>query len=122
MGYNITMSTLDSDTVLLITRNGMGEAEPELQQKLIATYLKLLDDNNILPAAICFYTAGVKLAVKGSHVIDYLKSLEAKGVRLILCSTCLNYYNLIDQVQVGIIGGMTDILEAQRRADKVITL
>lgn len=45
-----------------------------------------------------------------------------KGVRLIICSTCLNYLNLTDKVQVGIVGGMTDIIEAQRRADKVITL
>ena len=111
-----------SHTVLLITRNGMGDAEPALQQKLISTYFKLLDENNILPAAICFYTEGVRLAVEGSHVIETLKSLEAKGVRLVLCSTCLNYFNLADQVQVGIVGGMTDILEAQRRAEKVISL
>jgi len=116
------MSVPDSETVLLITRNGMGDAEPALQQKLITTYLKLLDENNILPAAICFYANGVRLVVVASPVLDALKSLEAKGVHLILCSTCLNYYNLIDQVQVGIVGGMTDILEAQRRADKVISL
>jgi DsrE/DsrF-like family len=116
------MSIPDSETVLLITRNGMGEAESALQQKLITTYFKLLDENNILPAAICFYTDGVRLVVEGSPVIDSLKSLEAKGVNLILCSTCLNYYNLTGQVQVGIVGGMPDILEAQRRADKVISL
>jgi hypothetical protein len=90
----------DSDTVILITRNGMGQAEVGLQQKLISTYFKLLDENNILPAAICFYTDGVKLVVEGSPVLDALKSLEAKGVRLILCSTCLNY--LASQVQVGL--------------------
>jgi len=112
----------DSDTVLLITRNGMGDAEPALQHKLITTYLKLLDENNILPAAICFYANGVRLVVEGSPVIDLLKSLEAKGVRLVLCSTCLNYYNLTEQVKIGIVGGMTDILEAQQRASKVITL
>jgi hypothetical protein len=115
-------TTPDSDTVLLITRNGMGDAEPELQQKLISTYFKLLDENNLLPAAICFYTQGVRLVVAGSPVLDSLKSLEAKGVRLILCSTCLNFYKLTDQVQVGIVGGMTDIIEAQRLAAKVITL
>jgi len=112
----------DSDAVLLITRNGMGDAEPALQHKLITTYLKLLDENNILPAAICFYANGVRLVVEGSPVIDLLKSLEAKGVRLVLCSTCLNYYNLTEQVKIGIVGGMTDILEAQHRASKVITL
>jgi hypothetical protein len=116
------MSIPDSETVLLITRNGMGEAEPELQHKLITTYFKLLDENNLLPAAICFYTNGVRLAVEGSPVIDVLKSLEAKGVRLILCSTCLNYFNLADKVLVGIVGGMTDIIEAQRLASKVISL
>ncbi len=116
------MSIPDSDTVLLITRNGMGDAEPELQRKLITTYFQLLNDEDIRPAAICFYTNGVRLAVDGSPVIDSLKSLEAKGVRLVLCSTCLNYYNLNDKVRVGIVGGMGDILEAQRRAVKVISI
>jgi hypothetical protein len=116
------MSVLPSNTVILVTRNGMGDAEPELQQKLIATYFNLLDEHNIRPAAICFYTDGVRLVTTGSPVLETLKSLDAKGVRLILCSTCLNYFNLADQVQVGIIGGMTDILEAQLQADKVITL
>lgn len=116
------MSVPDSETVILVTRNGMGDAEPELQQKLIGNYFNLLDQNNILPAAICFYARGVFLAVEGSPVLDSLSSLEAKGVRLILCSTCLNFYNLTEQVQVGIVGGMTDIIEAQRRAGKVITL
>lgn len=116
------MAVLDSDTVLLFTRNGMGDAEPELQLKLATTYFKLLDENNLLPAAICFYTNGVRLVVEGSPVLDLLKSLEAKGVRLILCSTCLNYYNLADKVLVGIVGGMTDIIEAQRLASKVISL
>jgi intracellular sulfur oxidation DsrE/DsrF family protein len=116
------MTVPDSETVILVTRNGMGDAEPALQQTLITTYLKLLDENNLLPAIICFYADGVKLVVKDSPVTASLKSLEAKGVRLILCSTCLNYYNLADQVQVGIVGGMTDIIEAQRRAVKVISI
>jgi hypothetical protein len=100
----------DSETVILITRSGMGQADPELQHKLI------------MPAVICFYTEGIHLAVTGSPVLESLRSLEAKGVRLILCSTCLNFYHLADQVQVGIPGGMTDIIEAQRRAGKVITI
>ncbi len=116
------MSVPDSETVILVTRNGMGEADPALQLKLITTYFKLLDENNILPAAICFYTEGVRLVADGSPVLESLVSLEAKGVRLILCNTCLGYFNLSDQVRVGIVGGMTDIIEAQRRAGKVISI
>lgn len=116
------MSDFDSNTVILISRNGMGDAEAPLQQKLIGVYLNLLLESNLLPGVICFYAEGVKLTVNGSPVLEQLRSLEARGVRLVICSTCLNYYNLIDQVQVGIAGGMTDILEAQRRASKVIAL
>jgi len=113
---------VDGDTVIVISRNGMGEADQVLQHKLVTTYLNLLDEHDILPAAICFYSEGVYLAVDGSPVLEVLRSLEKKGVRLILCTTCLNYYNLVERVQVGIAGGMGDIIEAQRLASKVISL
>jgi intracellular sulfur oxidation DsrE/DsrF family protein len=110
------------ETTLLITRNGMGFADQELQHKLIDTYFKLLIENNDLPKVVCFYTDGVKLVVEGSPLLDRLNEIESKGVRLVICSTCLNHYGLSDQVRVGIVGGMGDIIEAQARAGKVITL
>jgi intracellular sulfur oxidation DsrE/DsrF family protein len=100
----------------------MGNAEVALQLTLIQKYFQLLLENDLLPSVICFYTDGVKLVVEGSPIIAILKEIETKGVHLIVCSTCLTFFGLQDQVQVGIVGGMTDIIEAQRRADKVITL
>jgi len=84
------------DTIILVTNNGMGNADLDLQHKLISN--------------------------TGSPVLEQLKALEANGVRLIICSTCLDYYDLSGQTQVGIIGGMTDIIEAQTKAAKVITI
>ena len=110
------------DTIILVTNNGMGTADPALQHKLAAKYFELLMQNTNLPAAICFYTEGVKLTVTGSPVLEQLKTLEAKGVRLIICSTCLDFYGINDQIQVGIVGGMTDVIEAQTKAGKVITI
>jgi hypothetical protein len=110
------------DTVILLTNDGMGNAEKELRQKLVRTYLSLLIESETLPAVMCFYTEGVRLAVTGSPVIDLLKVIEERGTRLVLCKTCLTYYNLVDQVEVGVIGGMPDILEAQMRAAKVISI
>ncbi|HSV85622.1 MAG TPA: DsrE family protein [Levilinea sp.] len=110
------------NTVILVTAEGMGRGEVELQRTLIAKYLSLLAENDLLPNSICFYTDGVKLAVTGSPVLELLRVLERRGVRLILCSTCLGYYGLSEQVQLGIVGGMADILTAQARADRVITL
>jgi len=109
-------------TLIIITRDGMGKAEKKLRHRLIRTYLSLLDENDILPGAICFYAKGVKLVTKGSPVLDILISLEKKGVYLVVCNTCLKYYNLAAKVRVGIVGGMTDIITAQWKAEKVITL
>lgn len=111
-----------ADTVILITKEGMGSADIVLQQKLLGTYLGLLLGNDSLPAAICFYTQGVKLVVDSSPLLEQLSQIEKRGVRLIVCSTCLNYFGLTEKVRIGIIGGMPDILEAQIRATKVITL
>ena len=110
------------NTIIMITNNGMGKADETLQQKLICKYLELIQQNDTLPNAICFYTDGVKLVVEGSPALEQLKALDEKGVRLIVCSTCLEYFDLIDKVQVGIVGGMGDIIEAQVQAEKVITL
>jgi hypothetical protein len=110
------------DTVILVTNNGMGNANEQLQQLLFGKYVELLLQNKSLPAALCFYTDGVKLVCEGSPVLEGLSDLENKGVRLIVCSTCLNYFELTGSVRVGLVGGMGDILEAQMKAEKVITI
>ncbi len=110
------------DTVILITRYGMGHADEKLQLTLIGKYLELLTQLPALPSAICFYTEGVKLVCEGSPVLEPLRRLETLGVQLVICSTCLDYFQLSGKVRVGIVGGMGDILEAQANAAKVITL
>ena len=113
---------MDRNTVLVFTRNGLGEAPAELQQRLAGKFLSLIDNEATLPAKILFYTDGVKLACAGSPVIDQLRAYKPVVSRLILCSTCLDYYGLTDRVAVGIVGGMPDIIEAMHMANKVINL
>lgn len=113
---------MNNRTVLVFTRNGLGEGPAELQQKLCQKFLQLNLEANTLPAKILFYTDGVKLACDGSPVLDVLRVLQTRGVELILCSTCLDFYGLRDKVAVGIVGGMPDIIEAMSEAGKVISL
>jgi len=115
-------SATKSSVAVLVTNNGMGTGDPELQQKLIVSYFQQLRENNFLPDAIGFYTEGVKLLVEGSPVLGLLQEFEKEGILLLACSTCLNFYRLADKLQVGIAGHMSDIIQLQRRADKVITL
>jgi hypothetical protein len=118
----MTGQAKDSSLLLMVTSDGMGRTAVELQQKLAGIYFKLLDENGMLPGAICFYADGVKLVVEGSPVLESLRSLESKGVHLVICKTCLDYFGLLENVRVGVVGGMTDIIEAQWRAAKVITI
>ncbi len=113
---------MDNKTVLVFTRFGMGEAPAELQQLLSGKFLALLNDAALRPSQILFYTDGVKLACDGSPVLELLRAMQARGVELILCQTCLDYFGLREKVAVGIIGGMPDIIEALAKAEKVISL
>ncbi len=110
------------DFVILITQKGMGHGPADLQLILLGKYLQLLEQNNTLPSSICFYTEGVKLVTESSAVLDRLVELEKRGVSLVACSTCLNYYGLEKDLQAGIAGSMADIIEAQLKAEKVITI
>jgi hypothetical protein len=64
----------------------------------------------------------VKLIYENAYVLDRLRQLQSKNVRLIICSTCLNNFALTTNVKVSIVGGMEDILKTQTKAEKVITV
>jgi sulfur relay (sulfurtransferase) complex TusBCD TusD component (DsrE family) len=111
----------ENNIVLVFKADGMGICETQaLKEKLAKTFLTLTAQMEPLPKVICFYTDGVKLACDGSPVLEELTALEQRGVRLVLCQTCLNTFGLSDQVRVGIVGGMGDIITAMWQADKVI--
>ncbi len=111
-----------SPYVIIFNHDGMGQGDSILTHKLASSLLNLLDLDDRLPESICFYADGVKLAVKGSPVLEELESLAEKGVRLIVCTTCLNFFDLYDELAVGEAGGMKDIIEEQWAAEKVITV
>lgn len=109
-------------TVLVFTRNGMGDAPEGLQQTLAVKYLNLTAQSEEKPAQILFYADGVKLVCEGSLVLEWLRMLDAAGVELTVCSTCLEFFGLTDKVRVGKVGGMPGILAALQGAEKVISL
>jgi intracellular sulfur oxidation DsrE/DsrF family protein len=117
------MSSLPKRTVFVFNSYGMGHTEDaDLKIRLAKKLLALIADADPLPSQICFYTDGVKLCVNGSPVLDELRTLAGKGVELVLCSTCLETFGLRDQVAVGIVGGMGDIITALMNAENAVTL
>jgi selenium metabolism protein YedF len=110
------------NTLIQISQDVMGTGDKVLGLKLMTNYLRLINEETEMPSFIVFYNSGVKLICKDSPVIEVTKAMEGKGVKLIACKTCLQHFDLMDKMEVGIAGTMMDIVELQKIADKVITL
>ena len=113
------------NAVILVTKPGLGTTRPEDAEfgiEMLDKFLHTLETQPEKPKAICFYTEGVKLVVKGSPLVLPLQLLEGLGVQVIICGTCLAKYGLEDQVAVGHVGGMPAIVQAMAEAEKVITV
>lgn len=112
----------NNKTTIVINRNGMGVGPHELTSVLVKNYLGLVAESAPLPSYICLYAEGVKLVLADSPVIEELRYLESKGVTILICKTCLNYFNVLEEVKVGTVATMVDIMGAQTNCDKVIVL
>jgi intracellular sulfur oxidation DsrE/DsrF family protein len=109
-------------TAYLFMRFGLGHAPEELQLRVVGNFLTLLRGAEERPAALLFYTDGVRLVCEGSPVLDQLREFESQGVDVISCRTCVEYFNLKEKVRVGTVGGMPAIMEAMARAGKVVSV
>ena len=108
------------NTVVVIASDKMGEGEDELGKVLIKGYIYALTQLETLPKTILFYNKGAYLTCEGSASLEDLKSLEAQGVEILTCGTCLNYYGITEKLQVGTVTNMYVIAETMAKADKVV--
>lgn len=109
--------------VLVIPSELMGRGEhEELGQILIRGFLHTLNEVSPLPDVVIFLNSGVKLVAEGSPVLEDLRNLEAQGVQILACGTCLGYYGLKEKVAVGEISNMYTIAETMMRAGRVVSL
>ncbi|MBU5336206.1 sulfurtransferase-like selenium metabolism protein YedF [Intestinibacter bartlettii] len=109
-----------TNTVVVLSSNKMGEGNDELGQILMKGFIFALTELEELPSTVLLYNSGVKLSTEGSNSIKDLKTLEAQGVEILSCGTCLNYYNLTEKLEVGEVTNMYFILEKMAQADKII--
>ena len=107
-------------TVVAINSAKMGVGHDELGGVLIKGFIFALTQMDELPSAILFYNGGATLTTEGSASLEDLKNLEAQGVEILTCGTCLNYYGLGDKLCVGEVTNMYTIVEKLTGADLVV--
>ena len=105
---------------ICIKSDRMGVGADELGSILIRGYLNVIREIKPLPGTIIFYNSGIHLAIEGSPVLEALKELEKLGVKMLVCGTCVDYYNKKTLVKVGVMSNMYDIGEVLANSDHII--
>lgn len=109
-------------TVIVLSADRMGRGDDDLGAILIRTFFHTLTEVEPLPDALVFFNTGVLLAVEGSPVLDDLRTLEEEGVQLLVCGTCLGYFDMKEQLAVGTISNMYTIAETLLDAGRVLNI
>lgn len=108
------------NTVVVVGADHMGEGEGELGKNLLKAFLYALSQQETLPRTILFYNGGAFLTCQGSLSLEDLKSMAERGVEILTCGTCLNFYGLTEKLAVGGVTNMYDIVEKQMAADLIV--
>ena len=117
---NLSPSELSGPFVIVLSENKMGRGNDELGYVLVRAFLHTIAEQSQKPDVMIFYNTGVKLTVQGSEVLDDLKALERAGVEILVCGTCLNYFEVKDKLEVGVVSNMYDIAATMSRAGRLI--
>ena len=97
---------------ILVQSESLGTGDENLGRLLMANFLRLLGEREDKPEAITFLNAGVKLVCEGSQVVEHIQRLERAGVEILACTTCLEYFDLVDKLSVGKPTTMVKSIEA----------
>ena len=114
------MSDTRTDTVVAIGSDKMGIGAEELGKTLLKAFVFALTQQDQLPKTILFYNSGASLTCEGSPMLEDLKALEAQGVEIMTCGTCLNFYGLTEKLAVGSVTNMYTIVEKLTLAGNVV--
>ncbi|MCR4955603.1 MAG: sulfurtransferase-like selenium metabolism protein YedF [Lachnospiraceae bacterium] len=106
--------------VVAIDKDYMGEGGEELGKNLLKAFIYAVGQQDELPSTILFYNGGVQVTTKESPMLDDLKSMEAQGVEILSCGTCLNFFGLTEELKVGAVTNMYDIVERMEGADVLV--
>lgn len=108
---------------VFIGKDHVGEGDPQLGYNLMKMAIYTLSESKDVPASVLFMNSGVKLvAGDEQQIIDSVNKLIEKGTEVLVCGTCLDFYGLKEQLKVGEVSNMYDILGRMQEAAKTITL
>ncbi len=116
------LKPLEQKIMVLIATDRMGFGDEELGKKLMISFVKTLKEMGKELWRLVLVNNGVKLSIEGSPVLEDLQAYEKDGLTILVCGTCLTYFDLLEAKKVGVTTNMLDIVTAMQLADKVINI
>lgn len=110
-----------STMIYVISADAMGRGNDELGWALLQTYIQTIKEVSPLPEKILLYNSGVKLVTASSGALTALEELHTKGVEILACGTCLDFFKLKSAIKLGSISNMYDIMQAMADADRIVS-
>jgi selenium metabolism protein YedF len=108
--------------LVMCATDRIGYGDDVLGLKLMVNFLRTLKEMGDELWQLVFVNNGVKLTIEGSEVLGDLKDYEKEGLKIRVCGTCLEHFDLLERKQVGETTNMLDIVTAMQLADTVITI
>ena len=105
--------------LIIVGTDSLGKDE-DLGKKLMKGFLETMKVYKQLPHTLFLLNAGVKLSTVNDETVGLLRDIEAMGVEIYSCGTCLKHYNLESELKVGGRGTTNHIVEGMQDFDKVV--
>ena len=106
--------------VLVLASDEMGQGDAVLGRLLMKGFVYAVTQQDKLPETVLLFNGGAKLSCQGSDSLEDLKELEAQGVEILTCGTCLNHYGIAEKLLVGNVTNMYEIVEKMTGAKKIV--
>ena len=106
--------------VLVLASDEMGQGDAVLGRLLMKGFVYAVTQQDKLPETVLLFNGGAKLSCQGSDSLEDLKELEAQGVEILTCGTCLNHYGIAKKLSVGNVTNMYEIVEKMTGAKKIV--
>jgi len=106
--------------LVVLSANVMGKGEEKLGKALMKAFVFALTKQDQLPETILCYNTGAYLTCEGADTLEDMKLLEAEGVTILTCGTCLDFYGIKDKLAVGSVTNMYDIVERMEAAKTIV--
>ena len=106
--------------VVVLSANVMGTGDEKLGTNLMKAFVFAVTKQDQLPETIVCYNTGAYLTCEGADTLEDLKVLEAEGVNILTCGTCLDFYGIKDKLAVGTVTNMYEIVEVMEKAKHIV--